>query len=172
MRRRTKRSLTTSFVAVAACAALTACDAGFDGPLPPFSSGEVDTTKSLGLTLGADAVRFAVPVRVTPPTFDARVELTVIDATRPLRAEFLPEPFAGGPIESWAFVSTDSQLQTFLSGVDVEDLRLSLARDPSDVEDPIAVRMALRLVAPTDVDFDGVDDGVTVSFGTLSPLSP
>jgi hypothetical protein len=115
-------------------------------------------------------VRFRVPVRVSPPSFEARLEVIVDSAGRPLRAELLPEAFAGGGPNTWGFVSTGAQVQTFLSGVEREDLRLSLSRDAADVDALNPLRLSLRLVAPADVDFDGAEDGVEVGIDPLSPL--
>jgi hypothetical protein len=171
MRPRSLSSLVVVAV-VAVVAALAACDAGFDGAvfptLPPAR--ELAVTKELVVSVASAPLRFRVPVRVSPPSFDARVEVAVQDASRPLRVEVTPEQFAGSAPETWALVGTDGVAQTFLSGVDTEDLRLSLAHDDADVADPIAVRLALRLVAPSDIDFDGIADGVAVSFDPLTPL--
>jgi hypothetical protein len=154
---------------------LSACDGDFDGgffeaPFPVVR--EVDTVKELALTVGAAPVRFAVPIRVSPPSAEARVDVAVTFAQRPLRAELVTETFIGAPPATWALVTDGAQLQSFASGSENERLRLSLARDPDDVSAPLAVRLQLRLTAPGDVDFDGLDDNVTVALDPLEPVPP
>jgi len=154
---------------------LSACDGDFDGGFfePPFPVvREVDTVKELALTVGSAPVRFDVPIRVSPPTCEARVDAAVTFAQRPLRAELEPEVFAGAPPDTWALVSDGAQLQTFINGVETERLRLSLARDAADVNAPLAVRLQLRLTVPGDVACGGFDDNVTVAFEPVAPVPP
>ena len=122
------------------------------------------------MSVGAAPVRFRVPVRVSPPSFDARVDVVVQSATRRFRAEVLPEDFAGSAPETWALIDSGGVVQSFLSGFEAEELRLSLAHDPADTGDPIAVRLSLELTAPRDADLDGIDDGVVVAFDPITPL--
>lgn len=160
-------------VAVVLAPSLAACAAGFDESFStPAPVSEATTSKGLAVSVGPAPLRFAVPVRVEPPSFAARVDVFVQTASRPLRVEVLPESFASDDPAAWALVGPGAVLETFLSGQQDETLRLSLAHDPDDVADPIAVHLSLQLVAPGDVDLDGIDDAVTVAFGALAPLPP
>jgi hypothetical protein len=148
------------------------CTPGFDDFIfePPLAGGgTVSAAKELALTIGAEPVRFVLPVRVSPASFDATVTAVVEQASRPLRLELTPEQFAGSPPEVWPLVETGTEVFIFSTGTSPERLFVTLARDPTDIDDPIAVRLRLRLTAPTDIDFDGLDDDVTVNLDELEP---
>jgi repressor LexA len=112
-------------VAVVLAPSLAACAAGFDESFTtPAPVSEATTSKGLTLSVGPAPLRFAVPVRVEPPSFAARVDVFVQTASRSLRVEVLPESFASDDPAAWALVGPGAVLETFLSGQQDETLRL------------------------------------------------
>jgi hypothetical protein len=158
--------------AVVVAGLLPGCDGVvFDGgffPEPFFAT--VTAEKNLALTLGARPLEFRVPVTTSPPSPETLVTVAVAEAARPLRMQFVD---AGAPRrtpDAWLLVQPGDRLENGLGTLPAG--RLSLGRDPNDVDEPLPLRLVITVTSSGDVDFDGLDDGVTVAIGALEPLLP
>jgi hypothetical protein len=143
-------------------------DDGFDG----FGGfGEVSVRRSLSFSLVAPNLeqRIRFPVTVSPPSPDARIEALFSRVDGVVVGDINADVFANPSPSSWSLLEPGLLLTTFSSGVsDEESFRLSLATNGP----PAAVAVELIVTAPSDVDFDGIDDDVRVEVGTPQPFIP
>jgi hypothetical protein len=84
--------------------------------------------------------------------------------------ELIDDVFASDEPFNWAFADVGFGFRAASSGRGTDRLRLSVARQDVDVGRAISLDLDLSLAAPTDVDFDGVEDGVEVELGVLEPV--
>ena len=166
----------SSFLLVAALAA-AGCpgtvdggfvDDGFDG-FTAFA--EVAVRRSLSFSLVSPNLeqRFRLPVTVSPPSPDARIEALFARDYGVDVGDLNADDFANPSPSSWSLLEPGLLLTTFSSGFsDEETFRLSLATNGP----PAAVAVELIITAPSDVDFDGIDDDVRVEVGAPQPFIP
>jgi hypothetical protein len=143
-------------------------DDGFDG----FGGfGEVSAGRSLSLGLVAPNLeqRFQLPVTISPPSPDARIEALFSRVDGVVVGELTTDAFANPSPSNWTLLDPGLLLTTFSAGIaDEETFRLSLATNAP----PAAVAVEIIVTAPSDVDFDGFDDGVRVEIGAPLPFFP
>ena len=144
----------------------------------PFVGGDafgvVSATKELAFALGDDPVRFRLSVETSPPSFDAATRAVLVRAARPVHLDWTADAFAGAGPEDWPVVAEGGENVAFPSGQDREDFRLSVTRLGGDTlagDGPLVVTVRVVVSSPTDVDFDGVDDGVLVAVGDAEPIT-
>lgn len=147
---------------------------GFPGPFP--SATETSTTKKLTLHLDREhaAQRFRIPLTMTPPSGGAHVDVIVNRATRLVRIEIADANVASTEPGGWTPVSTGFAGSVFLNGSETQDVVLAVGIDPFDLDSVADVDLELDVdvvfACPSDVDFDGVSDGVVVDIGQLDPV--
>jgi hypothetical protein len=148
-----------------------------DNGLPVGVFGEVNATRTLTVSLASPVTtqRFVVPVLIDPPSPDARVEAFFVRVEGLVVADLATNAFASSMPAGWALVEQGTALRTFSAAdATTEAFRLSLAHASdagwTTTDDSAAAQIELVVSAPSDVDFDGVDDDVTVSIGELSPV--
>ena len=145
-------------------------DGGFFG-LPPPSTAETTTTKKLTLRLDAarPALRFRVPVSMTPTSASAHVDVIVGRTTDTVRLEIANEGFSSAEPGAWTPVSTGFAGSVFLGQVEEQDVILSVGLDVIDPDAAVDVDLDVVFACPNDVDFDGLADDVAI---TIAPLEP
>ncbi len=113
--------------------------------------------------------RFQVPVTISRPSPDARVRARFVRVDGVVVGELTTDAFASPSPSNWALLQPGAVLTTFSAAVaDEETFRLSLATNTP----PAAVEVELSVTAPADVDFDGIEDGVSVEIGAPRPFIP
>lgn len=147
-------------------------DDGFDGFFDGFGGfGEVSARRSLslGLVPPNPEQRFQIPVTISPPSPDARIEALFSRVDGVVVGEITSDAFANPSPSNWFLLDPGLVLTTFSAAIADEELfRLSLATNAP----PAAVSVDVIVTAPTDVDFDGFDDGVRVEVGAPRPFIP
>lgn len=171
MRWRRSSSLLVVTVGLGGCPGIADggfADDGFDG----FGGfGEVSTERRLALGLVAPNLeqRFQLPVTISPPSPDARIEARFTRVDGVVVGELTADAFASASPSNWGLLQPGLTVSTFSSGIaDDETFRLSLATNAP----PAAVDVVIVVTAPADVDFDGLDDGVRVEIGAPRPFIP
>jgi hypothetical protein len=146
-------------------------DDGFDGFGGFGGFGEVSVRRSLSFSLVPPNLeqRFRLPVTVSPPSPDARIEALFSRVDGVVVGDLNADIFANPSPSSWALLEPGLLLTTFSSGFSDEEIfRLSLATNGP----PAAVAVEIIVTAPSDVDFDGLDDDVRVEVGVPQPFIP
>ncbi|MDP2342303.1 MAG: hypothetical protein Q8O67_15215 [Deltaproteobacteria bacterium] len=169
-----------TLVLIAGLGALSGCiDGGFDGfdfiadgPFPVFQ--ETTTSKKLTLTLDDlnPVQRYVIPATQQPSSFEAHFDIAVSRADSGFFVELIDDQFASDEPFNWAFADVGFGFRAASSGTGTDRIRLSVARQDVDAGRAISLDIDLTLAAPSDVDFDGIDDNVTVSLGGLEPVIP
>ena len=139
---------------------------GFDG----FGFREVTVERKLSLHLDElyPTQRYQFPISVTPPSLDAFVTANFVRVDGVVVSELASDAFANESPSTWALVGPGGVLTSFGTGDGAEVYRLSAASNGS----PAFVDVDISVTAPSDVDFDGVDDGVVIEIGTPLPFIP
>ncbi len=142
-------------------------DGGFDG----FAFAEVSTTRRMVIHLD-DAnpqQRFRFDVTVDPISPDARITAQFSRVEGLGVAELAPETFANEQPFAWALLNPGTVLTSFSDAVGpVETMRLSVGTD----RPPTILEVTLAVTAPSDVDFDGIEDDVAVAIADPVPFIP
>jgi len=153
--------------------AVAGCDGGQFGD-PPFFDDltftEVVVDRRLALRLDDVNLeqRFRLPVTISPPSSSARIDAVFTRVDGVVVGELQPDAFANESPSNWSLLAPGQTLSTFSDGFVEQTYRLSLAtNDP-----PAFVDVRLVVTVPSDVDFDGLDDGVTVTIGAPAPFIP
>jgi len=143
-------------------------DDGFDG-FGGFAEVSARRSLSFGLVEPNLEQRFQLPVTISPPSPDARIEALFSRVDGVVVGELTADAFANPSPSTWSLLDPGLLLTTFSSGIGDEELyRLSLATNAP----PAAVAVEIIVTAPADVDFDGFDDGVPVEVGAPQPFIP
>lgn len=143
----------------------------FDPPFfEDFTFTEVTVDRRLAIRLDEANLeqRFQIPVTITPASSSARIDATFSRVDGVVVGELQPDTFASASPSNWFLLEPGSILSTFSDGFEDQLYRLSLAtNDP-----PAFVDVRIVVTAPSDVDFDGFDDGVEVAIGAPEPFIP
>jgi hypothetical protein len=174
--RRPGTVMAAAMVAAATLLGLSGCpgmvadgfvDGGFDG----FAFAEVSTARRLVIHLD-DAnpqQRFRFDVTVDPVSPDARITAQFSRVEGLGVAEVAPETFANEQPFAWALLNPGTVLTSFSDAIGpVETMRLSVGTD----RPPTILEVTLAVTAPSDVDFDGIEDDVTVDIADPEPFIP
>jgi hypothetical protein len=163
------------FLVMGLAACPVAVDGGFDGAVDGFDGfvgfDEVTTSRSMAIALVAPHLeqRFQVPITISRPSPDARVRARFVRVDGVVVGELTTDAFANPSPSNWALLQPGAVLTTFSAAIaEEETFRLSLATNSP----PAAVEVELSVTAPADVDFDGLDDGVSVEIGAPRPFIP
>lgn len=148
---------------------------GFAGAFPATTETTVEKKLTLHLDGQQPQVRFVMPLTMTPASSSAHVDVLVTRATRRVGIECAEEEFATDERSRWFGIDVNGSTSTFLTPREQTALRLSVGLGEDDIAltDPTAsvdVDLVVTFAEPTDVDFDGADDGVVLDIGTLEPL--
>ena len=177
--RRPGAVMAAALVVAAAPLGLTGCpgfvadgfvDGGFDG-FDGFAFAEVSTARRMVIHLD-DAnpqQRFRFDVTVDPASPDARITAQFSRVEGLGVAEVAPETFANEQPFAWALLNPGTVLTSFSDAIGpVETMRLSVGTD----RPPTILEVTLAVTAPSDVDFDGIEDDVTVDIADPVPFIP
>jgi hypothetical protein len=160
-----------SISSLLALVALVGCPLPVDDGDGFAGFGEVYAERRLSLALVAPNLeqRFQLPVTISPPSPDVRIDARFVRVDGIVVGELTADALATPSPAEWSVLGPGAFLRAFAPAVVGEEtFRLSLATTAP----PAAVEVELTVAALADVDLDGFDDGVRIEFASPRPFIP